>query len=180
MKELCSVGSVNGTNVWSQPLFVIQNKYPSSIINSWNGELTIDNANNAILAAKVAAGKKHDDNTFSGVMMGDWSGKEVVYETIQDPDDPTKTITQPKKNAAGATETAIAEHTGIYGFQKGVASFGFRDDGTAFIGKPGAGRLEFNGDKSQITSNRMENNLGGMLLDFDDGLIKMINPDNAT
>ena len=63
MKELCSVGSVNGTNVWSQPLFVIQNKYPSSIINKWNGELTIDNANNAILAAKVAAGKKNNDNT---------------------------------------------------------------------------------------------------------------------
>lgn len=180
MKELCSVGSVNGTNVWSQPLFVIQNKYPSSIINSWNGELTIDNANNAILAAKIAAGKKNNDNTFSGVMMGDWSGREVVYETIQDPNNPTKTITQPKKNAAGATETAIAQHTGIYGFQKGVASFGFRDDGTAFIGKPGAGRLEFNGDSSRITSNRMENNLGGMMLDFDDGLIKMINPNNAT
>lgn len=180
MKELCSVGSVNGTNVWSQPLFVIQNKYPSSIINKWNGELTIDNANNAILAAKIAAGKKNNDNTFSGVMMGDWSGKEVVYETVKDPNNPAKEITQPKKNATGATEIAIAQHTGIYGFQKGIASFGFRDDGTAFIGKPGAGRLEFNGDSSCITSNRMENNLGGMMLDFDDGLIKMVNPDNAT
>ena len=108
--------------------------------------------------------------------------QEVVYEEIQDPkypNDPTKKIKQPKKKN-GATETAIAEHTGIYGFQKGVASFGFRDDGTAFIGKPGAGRLEFNGDSSRITSNRMENNLGGMLLDFDDGLIEMINPNNAT
>ena len=184
MKELCIVGSIkekNGKkiNVWSQPLFVIQNKYPSSIINKWNGELTIDNANNAILAAKIVAGKKNNDNTFSGVMMGDWSGKEVVYETVKDPNNPAKEITQPKKNATGATEIAIAQHTGIYGFQKGIASFGFRDDGTAFIGKPGAGRLEFNGDKSQIISNRMENNLGGMILDFDDGLIKMINPNNA-
>lgn len=157
MKELCSVGSVNGTNVWSQPLFVIQNKYPSSIINKWNGELTIDNANNAILAAKVAAGKKNNDNTFSGVMMGDWKGDD----------------------GRSSAEKPLTDNTGIYGFQKGIASFGFRDDGTAFIGKPGAGRLEFNGDKSQITSNRMENNLGGMMLDFDDGLIKMINPDNA-
>lgn len=179
MKNICVVGSDNGIAVWSQPLYIAQNKYPSSIINSWNGELTIDNANNAILAAKIAAGKKENDNTFSGVMMGDWSGDEVVYEEVQDPNDPTKKIKQPKKKN-GATETAIAEHTGIYGFQKGIASFGFRDDGTAFIGKPGAGRLEFNGDSSRITSNRMENNLGGMLLDFDDGLIEMINPNNAT
>jgi hypothetical protein len=110
-------------------------------------------------------------------MMGDWSGKEVVYETIKDPDDPTKTITQPKKNTAGATETAIAQHTGIYGFQKGIASFGFRDDGTAFIGKPGAGRLEFNGDKSIIESNAFVSGLGGLSLDFDKGLIEMYEPE---
>ena len=155
MKEICSVGKDNGKNVWSQPLFITQNKYPSSIINKWNGELTIDNDENAILAAKIAAGKKHDDNTFSGVMMGDWKG-----------------------NDTSSTEGAITENTGIYGFQQGVASFGFRDDGTAFIGKPGAGRLEFNGNKSIIQSNSMANNSGGLLLDFDDGLIKMINPTN--
>jgi hypothetical protein len=39
------------------------------------------------------AGKKESNNTFSGVMMGDWSSKEIVYETITDPNDPTKTIT---------------------------------------------------------------------------------------
>jgi hypothetical protein len=44
-------------------------------------------------------------------MMGDWqSTKEVDTEKI------------------------ITEHTGIYGFQQGKASFGFKDDGTAFIG----------------------------------------------
>lgn len=177
MQELCAVGSIDEEIIWSQPIYVTQNKYPSSIVNKWNGELTIDNENNAILAAKMVAGKKHDDNTFSGVMMGDWSGNEVVYEEIQDPDDPTKTITQPKKNAAGATETAIAQHTGIYGFQKGIASFGFRDDGTAFIGKPGAGRLEFNGDKSIIESNAFASGLGGLSLDFDKGLIEMYEPE---
>lgn len=159
MKELCIVGSIKDKdgkeiNVWSQPLFVIQNKYPSSIINSWNGELTIDNANNAILAAKVAAGKKHDDNTFSGVMMGDWKGDD----------------------GRSSAEESITKNTGIYGFQKGVASFGFRDDGTAFIGKPGAGRLEFNGDKSIIESNAFASGLGGLSLDFDKGVIKMYEP----
>lgn len=153
MKELCSVGSVNGVNVWSQPLFVIQNKYPSSIINSWNGELTIDKEKNAILAAKIAAGKKNDDNTFSGVIMGDWKG-----------------------NDTSSAEGAITENTGLYGFQKGVASFGFRDDGTAFIGKPGFGRLEFDGTKSIIQSNRMALGVGGLKLDFDDGIIEFKNP----
>jgi hypothetical protein len=83
-------------------------------------------------------------------MMGDWRGNDSVD-----------------------VEGAISEHTGIYGFQKGAASFGFRDDGTAFIGKPGAGRLEFDGNKSTIESNLMAEGKGCMLLDFDNGLIKL-------
>lgn len=162
MKNLCSYGKVDEKIVWSQPLHVIQNKYPSSILNEWNGELKIDADQNVILAAKIAAGKKNsDDNTFSGVIMGDWSGNN----------------TSDKKHAAAEE---LTKNTGLYGFYHGSASFGFRDDGTAFIGRPGYGRLEFDGDKSVIQSNKMANNEGGLLLDFDDGLIKMINPDNAT
>lgn len=153
MKNLCVVGYKDNEAVWSQPIYVTQNKYPSSIINDWNGELTIDNKNNAILAAKIAAGKKNSDNTFTGVIMGDWSG-----------------------NDTSSAEGAITKNTGIYGFKEGVASFGFRDDGTAFIGKPGAGRLDFDGDKSIIQSNSMAEGLGGMKLDFDDGLIKLLKP----
>ena len=41
-----------------------------------------------------------------------------------------------------------SEQTGLFGFIKGKSSFGFKDDGTAFIGLPGAGRLDFNGNKS--------------------------------
>lgn len=150
MTQLCVTGSDGDIKVWSQPIYAYQNKYPTSIINDWNGELTIDENNNAILAAKIVAGKKDTDNTFTGVMMGDWRGNDSVD-----------------------VEGAISEHTGIYGFQKGVASFGFRDDGTAFIGKPGAGRLEFDGNKSTIESNLMAEGKGGMLLDFDNGLIKL-------
>ena len=154
MTQLCVIGSDKGIKVWSQPIYAYQNKYPTSIINDWNGELTIDENNNAILAAKIVAGKKETDNTFTGVMMGDWRGNDSVD-----------------------VEGAISEHTGIYGFQKGAASFGFRDDGTAFIGQAGAGRLEFNGEKSTIYSAKMVNNKGGMLLDFDDGIIELIQYD---
>lgn len=150
--RICVVGSIGGVIVWSQPLYITQNKYPSTLINKWNGKLSIDEKNNAILAAKIVAGKKNkDDNTFSGVMMGDWSGND-------------------------GAESAIAKNTGIYGFHHGSASFGFRDDGTAFIGKPGAGRLEFDGNKSIIQSNAFATGPGGMSLDFDNGRILIRKP----
>lgn len=152
--NVCVVGYVDNEPVWAQPVYIYQNKYPSTLIDSWNGELKIDETNNAIFAAKVIAGKKNSDNTFSGVMMGDWSGED--------------------------TEDEIADHTGLYGFKSGEASFGFRDDGTAFIGRPGKGRLEFDGDKSVIESNWMAEGLGGMSLDFDDGKITLLNPKDAT
>ena len=151
--RICVVGSIDGVIVWSQPLYITHNKYPSTLINKWNGKLSIDEKNNAILAAKVAAGKKNDDNTFSGVMMGDWSG-----------------------NDSHSAKSAITKNTGIYGFHHGSASFGFRDDGTAFIGKPGAGRLEFDGNSSVIQSNAFAEGKGGMSLDFDDGRILIKNP----
>lgn len=164
MEQICIVGSVKVSGedgeeeqvaVWSQPIFIYQNKYPSSIINDWDGQLKIDEKNNSILAAKIAAGKKESDNTFTGVMMGDWEGKDGFEDSAT---------------------ADLAEHTGLFGFQKGVCSFGFKDNGTAFIGKPGKGRLQFDGDKSIIQSNWMAEDKGGMLLDFDDGKIELQSP----
>ena len=157
MDNICVVGYNGEQMVWSQPIYTAQNKYPSSILNQWNGKLTIDKENNAILAAKVAAGKKDkDDNTFSGVIMGDWSG-----------------------NDTSSAEGAITENTGIYGFYKGQASFGFRDDGTAFIGLAGHGRLEMSGEKSTIQSSSFKEKKGGLSLDFDDALIELYEPGKA-
>lgn len=155
MTQLCITGSIEGKKVWSQPIYAYQNRYPTSIINDWNGKLQINEKGNAILAAKVVAGKKDTDNTFTGVMMGDWSDSD--------------------------TENVIKRNTGIYGFQQGAATFGFKDNGTAFIGEAGRGRLEFDGSKSTISSNLMAQEKGGMLLDFDDGLIELVqssNPEN--
>ena len=156
LQKICVVACIEHNNglipVWSQPIHFIQNKYPSSIVNDWDGGFKLDEKNNAILAAKVVAGKKNSDNTFSGVMMGDWENHEKG------------------ESAEGALEI------GLYGFNKGAASFGFTVDGTAFIGKAGVGRLEFDGNKSTITSNRMALGCGGMELDFDDGKIEMSNP----
>jgi hypothetical protein len=41
------------------------------MLNSWNGDLTIDEENGTILATMLGAGKKNSDNQFSGVLIGD-------------------------------------------------------------------------------------------------------------
>jgi hypothetical protein len=111
------------------------------MVNEWDGNLKIDGTNNSILSARMVAGVKNDDNTFSGVMLGE-------YGTT---------------NSDGSlTSTA----TGLYGFSFGKQTFAFKDDGTAFIGASGAGRIEFNGNDSTI-----KDALGNMTIDLDDGLI---------
>ena len=176
-KDANEEGEIESSQVWSQPIYIYQNKYPSSILNNWSGEeLLIDKENNSILAAKIVAGKKHNDNTFSGVMMGDWSGKDVIYE---DDNNGNKVPKKDKDTGAVITATTVnemAKQTGLFGFRKGISTFGFRDDGTAYIGPPGGGRLEFNGEKSVIESNAFASGLGGISIDFDEGFIKMYEP----
>lgn len=125
--------------LWIQPIILMQNVYGSSALNSWNGSLTIDNENNTVFSSIIGAGKKiTSNNTFEGVLMGD-VGKEDSSAKI-----------------------------GLYGYHNGAQSFGFKTDGTAFIGKSGAGRIEFNGTKSVITSNSKL-----LTIDLDDGYIKL-------
>lgn len=133
--------------IWSQPLLIIQNRYPAKMINDWDGKLQLGGDDgNSILSARVIAGKKESDNSFSGVMMGDWSGKDV--------------------------ETYITNNTGIYGFKHGSASFGFRDNGTAFIGQSVEGRIEFDGEKGIIESGNYESNgTAGMSINLKEGTI---------
>ena len=125
----------------------MQNRYPQAMINAWDGKLKVDSDNNAILAAKIAAGRKEsDDNTFSGVMIGDWGDS----------------------NATSLTKS----NTGIWGYHHGEQSFGFKDDGTAFIGKSGFGRLEFDGENGTLSS-AFWNGDKGLFMDFDQGYIIM-------
>ena len=143
-------GTINDNIIkWTQPILVYQNKYPSRTLNKWNGKEILQNDDEGTIVANgFAAGKKESDNTFSGVMLGDWS-RSVADEVI-------------------------TKQTGIYGFNHGAMSYAFKDDGTGFIGKDGSGRIYFNGQSSQIYSNQWRgNNHQGMLLDIDDGYIKM-------
>lgn len=139
--------------VWIQPLIIAQNRYPSATLNAWDGKTVELNPNEGyIISPAIAAGKKNaDDNTFSGVMLGDWSNLN--------------------------TEASIAKQTGLYGFHHGAQTFAFKEDGTAFIGKSGKGRIIFDGNSGILKSSawgliqdgKVVNN--GMFLDLDDGIL---------
>lgn len=135
--------------VWIQPLVIIQNQYPSTTINKWDGK-EISMEGGVILTPAIAAGKKNkEDNTFSGVMIGDWGEKK------------------------SDTASDIAEQTGVYGFHHGAMSYAFKEDGTGFIGKSGNGRIIFNGDTGQIKSQFWDSLNAGMFLDMDNGILKL-------
>lgn len=140
-----------GNNIiWSQPIYVCQNNYPSTTLNDWDGKsLTLDEGNGVIISTAIAAGKKNSDNKFSGVILGDWSAK--------------------------TNEASISKQTGVYGFHNGAISYAFMEDGTAFIGQSGKGRILFDGEHSTITSELYDQSNGsqGMKLDFVNGLIKL-------
>ena len=130
--------------LWAQPIYVWQDKHGSTLLNRWDGSLTIDEKNGTILSTMVGAGKKDSNNTFSGVLMGD------VTEASDD----------------------SLNGIGLYGFHQGTQSFGFKVDGTAFIGKSGKGRILLNGNKSIIQSQSFATDNGpGMKIDLDDGIL---------
>jgi hypothetical protein len=64
--HVCVRAKINGSVVWTQPILLMQNRYPSMMINKWDGSLQIDAENNAILAAKIIAGRKEEYTTPEG------------------------------------------------------------------------------------------------------------------
>lgn len=69
--------------LYVQPLIITRNNYSFDELNSWNGALIIDPEKNQILTSLIAAGKKEDDNSYTGVLMGavgQWgSAKSGIY-----------------------------------------------------------------------------------------------------
>lgn len=153
--EVCVSASNGITTVWSQPLLIFQNRYPTSMINEWDGNLVVDRDKNAVLAAQIVAGKKNEDNTFSGVILGNIS-------------------------SSGNVENQFSGTTGLYGYSKGGQSYALLEDGTAYFGKAGAGRIYFDGDKGTIKSASWDNSKTGMFIDLDDGILKMNSAGNST
>lgn len=145
--------SYEGEIYWTQPIYCYQNKWPNGTINKWDGAgLLINEEAGYIVGHSITAGKKESDNSFTGVMLGDLAGSHTNLED------------------------ALSKTTGVYGFNHGTLSYAFKDDGTAFIGKSGHGRIEFNGNTGHIKSSSWDESTvpHGMLLDLDDGYLKMV------
>ena len=107
-----------------QAITFVRNVYSSSLVNSWDSTLTLDQEHNAVLTRMVSAGSKDAENRFTGVMLGDW----IDY---------------------GNSSIDIV---GLYGFNAGVQMFGFKADGTGFIGKAGKGQIQFDGNYALISN----------------------------
>ena len=137
---------------WSQPILIYKHRYDFDILNSWNGGLQTDEANGTIMANMFGAGRKNEDNTFSGVMMGDM--------------------------AKGTGNDSAYAETGIYGLYKGDVSFALKDNGTATFGVANRGQIHINGNESTITSSGYDDKLGGMKIDLDDGIIDIRESDS--
>lgn len=144
----------SGSDLWLyQPLLIIQNVYASAMFNEWGGDLVVDNENNHILAATIAAGRKEANNTFTGVVMGE----------------------------LGDANNSLTD-SGLLGFNEGEQSFGLKTDGTAFFGKSGKGRILFDGNKGTITSaeynteNKYKADGTGIFMDLDDAVLHVGGP----
>ena len=106
----------NGTKIMTIhiPIQLYLNRYGNSALNDWDGNhIEINNNGDFILAPQVGAGKKDNDNTFTGVLMGQ------VQENG-------------KRNA----------EYGLYGYHKGERTIALSsEDGSARFGKSGAGQI---------------------------------------
>lgn len=132
--------------IYAQPIIIIQNRYSSNMLNEWNGNFELNEENGTIMSTLLGAGKKNEDNSFSGILFGDVEG------------------------AIAENGTGI----GLYGFHNGAQSFAFLNNGTGFIGKSGRGRIIFDGEKGQIKSpSVIDGNIAttAMRLDIDQGEI---------
>ena len=133
--------------MWSQPILTLQNSYPSKTINKWDGT-SVETNEGSVIAPMIAAGRKEEDNTFTGIMMGD-----LLVDS-----------------------SGEISQVGLYGFHRGAANYGFKEDGTGFIGKSGHGRIIFDGNKSQIYNSGYFTS-AGLLIDLDNPYISI--HDNA-
>ena len=67
-----NIKSVSGqTIVHNRPIVLYFNRYEMSNINAWDGNKIETGDGSYLLAPQVGAGIKENDNSFTGIMMGD-------------------------------------------------------------------------------------------------------------
>lgn len=113
-------------------------------------------------------------NQYEFKLLNDWNGKMQISE--EEGYILSNMLVAGKKANGKFTGVVMGDmgtlnkfETGLFGIHEGISSFGFKTDGTAYLGKSGSGRIEFNGDKGTITSEGYDDGKGtGILIDLDD------------
>ena len=155
LKEVAINCMVKNKAIYTMPLVIIKNSSAIPVIEKWNNKVTQDDDGNSIYSAVLSAGSINDNNKYSGVIVGAIGNSEDTSE-----------YTSQNKNAIN----------GIYGYHEGVQSFGILTDGTSFLGKPGTGRIEFDGNRGIIKSaSYIENGNDGTCIDLKEGDIDLRN-----
>lgn len=120
------------------PIIMYLDTYGNEAINGWDGTALDTGEGEYVFAPQVGAGTKDSANKFTGVVMGKDSG-------------------QIDKNGKA--------QIGLYGYQKGVNTFGLMEDGTAFFGaKTSGGQIIIDGTKAVISGGDGGDNEAGMTI----------------
>ena len=109
-----SVRYQNSDGIINIPVHFYLNRYNFAHLNGWDGNsIQINNEDGYILAPQMGAGKKQNDNSFTGVLMGQ--------------------VKNPMKNQS---------NIGLFGYAQGERSFFINsENGSAIFGKSGNGEI---------------------------------------
>lgn len=149
---VCCIDSGNNVVYWSQPILIMESQYGFSMLNSWDGTMQINEENGTILSTMLGAGKKNNDNTFTGVLIGDIE--------------------------KGTGNQEIVNQIGVYGLQDGMITYALTEDGKATFGKANsAGQIIIDGDEGNIISGNYQSSNGqqGMNINLTNGHIDAYN-----
>ncbi len=143
------IGGDTGSNV-TAPIYIDTNRFESSLLNNWDGSMVTDKDGNYILTAMIGAGHKNSDNSYTGVVMGDY-GELDSNNSIQD------------------------KKTGLFGFNAGNRVFELNTEGKLILGASGHGQITFDGNSGIIQSGNYASNSSGMKIDLQSGHIDAYN-----
>lgn len=132
------------TTNYIQPIVGTLNAFSKSILNQWDGSSLEINSDGSYILASQIGAGTKDNNNR-------FSG--VLMGIL---------------NEGGTTKT------GLMGFNAGVSTFGFMSDGSAYIGKSGAGRIEFVPSNNKVllqSANFSSQDGTGMQIDLTEALI---------
>lgn len=137
--------TVDNSIVHIRPIIMTYNRYEMSAINGWDGNKLYTGANNEgdyLFAPQIGAGRKEEDNSFTGMVMGLRKRHLEVGSTMD---------------------------VGLFGYYQGLETmFLNAEDGSAYFGAPGKGQIII---KPASADNVAATIYGGNYIEGESGLL---------